>query len=63
LWDAGEPDWHAAAAFPNVKLHLYGKHQPHKGRKMGHLTAHAATTSEALQLVCAARTALTHGEY
>ncbi len=63
LWDAGEPDWHAAAAFPNVKLHLYGKHAPHKGRKMGHLTAHAATTDEALQLVCAARAALTQGEY
>lgn len=63
LWDAGEPDWRAAAAFSNVKLHLYGKHQPHKGRKMGHLTAHAATTDEALQLVCAARAALTQGEY
>ncbi len=59
IWDAGEPDWRAAAAFSSVKLHLYGKHQPHKGRKMGHLTAHAATTNEALQLVCTARNALT----
>jgi 5-(carboxyamino)imidazole ribonucleotide synthase len=59
LWQTGEPDWRAAAAFPNVKLHLYGKHTPHKGRKMGHLTAHAATADEALQMVCAARHALT----
>ncbi len=59
LWGAGEPDWQACAAYTNVKIHLYGKHLPHKGRKMGHLTAHAATSDEALQLVCAARDALT----
>jgi 5-(carboxyamino)imidazole ribonucleotide synthase len=39
LWSAGEPNWAAACAFPNVKLHLYGKVQPRQGRKMGHLTA------------------------
>ncbi|MFN2453020.1 MAG: 5-(carboxyamino)imidazole ribonucleotide synthase [Pyrinomonadaceae bacterium] len=58
LWHAGEPRWRAAAAFPNVKIHLYGKHSPRTGRKMGHLTAHAATSDEALQLVLAARDAL-----
>ena len=25
LWASGEPDWAAACAFPDVKLHLYGK--------------------------------------
>ena len=25
IWPDGEPDWAAAAAVPNVKLHLYGK--------------------------------------
>jgi 5-(carboxyamino)imidazole ribonucleotide synthase len=39
LWANGEPNWPAACAFPNVKLHLYGKLQPRPGRKMGHLTA------------------------
>lgn len=33
-----EPDWHKAFAHPNLKLHLYGKHEPRKARKMGHFT-------------------------
>ncbi len=28
LWEDGEPDWAAAARFPDVKLHLYGKARP-----------------------------------
>jgi 5-(carboxyamino)imidazole ribonucleotide synthase len=59
LWQTGEPDWRAACAVPNVKLHLYGKHEARAGRKMGHLTALAATTDEALRLVREAREALT----
>ena len=43
LWDAGAPDWRAACGFPQVKLHLYGKLPRRPGRKMGHLTALAAT--------------------
>lgn len=39
LWAGGEPDWAAACAQPNVKLHLYGKLEPRPNRKMGHLTA------------------------
>lgn len=39
LWAGGEPDWPAACAFPDVKLHLYGKTTARPGRKMGHLTA------------------------
>jgi 5-(carboxyamino)imidazole ribonucleotide synthase len=39
IWTDGEPDWTAACAFPEVKLHLYGKTEPRPGRKMGHLTA------------------------
>lgn len=60
LWQRGEPDWRAACAFPNVKLHLYGKHEPRAARKMGHLTACAATVDEARQLASAARDALTN---
>ena len=47
------------ARFPDVKLHLYGKTAARPGRKMGHLTALAATRDEAAQLVRAARAALT----
>ncbi len=36
--DGKNPPWHKAFAHPNLKLHLYGKHEPRKGRKMGHFT-------------------------
>jgi 5-(carboxyamino)imidazole ribonucleotide synthase len=58
LWQAGEPDWQAALSHPNVKLHLYGKLAPRPGRKMGHLTALASDPTTALDLVTAARRAL-----
>ncbi len=58
LWQQSEPNWLAACAFPDVKLHLYGKLTPRLGRKMGHLTALAATPGAASRLVCAARKAL-----
>ena len=61
LWAGGEPDWAAACAHPNVKLHLYGKSAPRAGRKMGHLTALASTIAEAEQIVLAARARLGHG--
>ena len=59
LWQGGEPDWRAAASFPAVKLHLYGKTEARPGRKMGHLTALAATPAEAARTALAARDALT----
>jgi 5-(carboxyamino)imidazole ribonucleotide synthase len=58
IWAGGEPDWAAAAACPDVKIHLYGKTEPRPGRKMGHLTALGATPDEALARVTAAREAL-----
>ena len=58
LWAGGEPEWAAACAFPDVKLHLYGKRAARPGRKMGHLTALAATPEEARARVLAARAAL-----
>jgi 5-(carboxyamino)imidazole ribonucleotide synthase len=48
LWSKGEPNWVAATAIPNVKLHLYGKLTPRQGRKMGHITALAPTVGQAL---------------
>lgn len=59
LWDEGEPQWSAALAFPEVKLHLYGKSVARRGRKMGHLTTLAASGKEARARVLEARNALT----
>jgi 5-(carboxyamino)imidazole ribonucleotide synthase len=42
-----EPDWPALLALPGVRLHLYGKAEPRRGRKMGHLTITAATPQAA----------------
>jgi 5-(carboxyamino)imidazole ribonucleotide synthase len=61
LWAKGEPDWAAACALPNVKLHLYGKAEARAGRKMGHLTALGGTADEARRAVLAARAALAPG--
>ncbi len=58
LWADGEPNWEAAFAVPDVKLHLYGKATPRPGRKMGHLTALANTPEQAREMVLKARTAL-----
>ncbi|MDZ7267193.1 MAG: 5-(carboxyamino)imidazole ribonucleotide synthase [candidate division KSB1 bacterium] len=58
LWENGEPDWAAGAAFPEVKLHLYGKLGARLDRKMGHLTALADSVEKAQERVCAARQAL-----
>ena len=42
-----EPDWAAALAVPNARLHLYGKRDARVGRKMGHVTLVAPTMSQA----------------
>jgi 5-(carboxyamino)imidazole ribonucleotide synthase len=58
LWTEATPNWVAALSFPGIKLHLYGKSAARPGRKMGHLTALAATGNEARTLVLRARDAL-----
>jgi 5-(carboxyamino)imidazole ribonucleotide synthase len=58
VWGNGEPDWLAALALPELKLHLYGKTDPRPGRKMGHLTVTADTAAEAERLVREARARL-----
>lgn len=50
-----EPNFAAALAVPGVRLHLYEKHTPRRGRKMGHLSAIGATADEALQRVLEAK--------
>lgn len=52
---AREPRFDAALAVPGVRLHLYEKHRPRKGRKMGHLSAVGATADEAVASVLRAQ--------
>ncbi|MBK1612935.1 5-(carboxyamino)imidazole ribonucleotide synthase [Rubrivivax gelatinosus] len=53
LWFPGDateprtPDWGGVLALPGVALHLYGKTEARRGRKMGHLTVTAADASSA----------------
>jgi 5-(carboxyamino)imidazole ribonucleotide synthase len=58
LWQSGPPNWPAALAHGDVKLHLYGKMEPRPGRKMGHLTALADSPQAAREKALAARDAL-----
>jgi 5-(carboxyamino)imidazole ribonucleotide synthase len=53
-----EPKFDKALAVPGVRLHLYEKHKPRKGRKMGHLSAVGATSDEAVALVQRAKALL-----
>ena len=53
-----EPRFDQALAVPGVRLHLYEKHKPRKGRKMGHLSAVGATPDEAVELVLRAKALL-----
>jgi 5-(carboxyamino)imidazole ribonucleotide synthase len=58
LWQPSEPDWAAACAMSDVKLHLYGKASARPGRKMGHLTAMGRDQQDAIAKVLSARRAL-----
>jgi 5-(carboxyamino)imidazole ribonucleotide synthase len=55
LSNAGEPDFARALAVPGVRLHLYEKHTPRAGRKMGHLSSTGASAEVALQRVLEAQ--------
>jgi 5-(carboxyamino)imidazole ribonucleotide synthase len=55
---AREPRFDMALGVPGVRLHLYEKHKPRKGRKMGHLSAIGATPDEAVELVLRAKALL-----
>lgn len=61
LWDGGEPRWDAALDSADVKLHLYGKSEARRGRKMGHITAMEDTVEQAAKNVRAARERLVFG--
>lgn len=49
-----EPAWDAILALPGACLHLYGKDEPRRARKMGHLTFVAPTLADAQRQLDAA---------
>ncbi len=53
-----EPDWLAVLKHPQAKLHLYGKAEARRGRKMGHVTCLAPSLDEALRVAAAIKRAL-----
>ena len=53
-----EPDWTSVLAHPRAKLHLYGKREPRRARKMGHVTCLGATLDDALATAGAVKAAL-----
>ncbi len=57
VWEdaEGKPDWTSVIALPGSHLHLYGKRQARRGRKMGHVTFTAPDQREALARMRQAR--------
>jgi 5-(carboxyamino)imidazole ribonucleotide synthase len=53
--EAREPKFDEALAVPGVRLHLYEKLTPRRGRKMGHLSAVGVSAGEALERVLEAK--------
>ena len=54
------PPWHEVAAMPAARLHLYGKEEARRGRKMGHVNFTAATLEEARTAGARLRAAAAH---
>ncbi|MGE5450241.1 MAG: 5-(carboxyamino)imidazole ribonucleotide synthase [Acidobacteriota bacterium] len=53
-----DPDWAGVLALPGTHLHLYGKTEARKGRKMGHLTVTAPTAAQAREVALKAAAVL-----
>jgi 5-(carboxyamino)imidazole ribonucleotide synthase len=49
IWESGSPNWDQVLTEPTASLHLYGKKEPRKGRKMGHVTVLGHSASDALK--------------
>jgi len=61
--DTLEPAWNMAFGHANLKLHLYGKHEPRQGRKMGHFTVIGKDADAALNTALIARNQLNIATY
>lgn len=56
VWPDGQaPDWNVLFAQPDLKLHLYGKHEARPGRKMGHFTVIGDSADDVLESAMTAR--------
>lgn len=58
VWAHDEPRFDRALTVEGVRVHLYEKHSPRPGRKMGHLSAVGKTPEEAVQRVLEAKSLL-----
>lgn len=59
IWPSDHaPAWEQVLSHPQIKLHLYGKREARKGRKMGHYTVLAESIDEAIQLAQTVQTNL-----
>ncbi len=56
-----EPAWLLALNNPQLKMHLYGKHEARDGRKMGHFTVLNASRDEAIKQAMQVRSELNIG--
>jgi 5-(carboxyamino)imidazole ribonucleotide synthase len=59
LWRNGTPPWGKLFLHAQAKLHLYGKHEPRAGRKMGHYNCLAEDAERAMRLAEQIRDELT----
>lgn len=57
-----EPSWNKSLSHANLKLHLYGKHEPRIARKMGHFTVIGKNAKKILNTALVARSELHIGE-
>ncbi len=62
IWGGGEPRWEAVLRHPGAHLHLYGKREARRGRKMGHVTVCEATRERALEVALEIRRDLGIGD-
>lgn len=65
IWPNGKdahPAWQSALNIPQLKMHLYGKHEARAGRKMGHFTVINTNRDDAIKLAMQVRTELKIGE-
>lgn len=53
-----QPAWNDVLALPGTYLHLYGKAEPRRARKMGHVTCTASTRDAALEIATVVKRAL-----
>ena len=55
IWGDGEPPWEAVLRHAGAHLHLYGKREARRGRKMGHVTVCEPNPERALEVALAIR--------